>query len=262
MTYLVKIFLPVTGSDRNRENLSRVRDELTTKFGGVTMLLDSPAEGIWKGEGDERDRIAIAEDHDGRSRPVLLVCLPQGAGNPFSPGRTRRPGQRNRAPLSDAARGENSPQHSLGSVNRLTNSNWAERSRRLSICSSVGGRSTHDGDKSAMPWTYHGACSANTACMSMRGSNYTLDYTADPGVEVASPKADTRGRSALVGARPSTPVPSSSLYGMLPLVLLRIAIVRESLAGPSARSAASLSRPSCAAILTETICLPRPGIRP
>ena len=62
MTYLVEIFLPVTGSDRNRENLCRVRDELTTKFGGVTTHLDSPAEGLWKDEGDlERDRIVIAE---------------------------------------------------------------------------------------------------------------------------------------------------------------------------------------------------------
>jgi hypothetical protein len=62
MKYLVEILLPVTKSDRIRENLGIVQNELTAKFGGVTMHLDSPAAGLWKDDGEvERDRIIIAE---------------------------------------------------------------------------------------------------------------------------------------------------------------------------------------------------------
>jgi hypothetical protein len=71
MSYLVEILLPITDPGPNRENLSRVRDELTAKFGGVTVHLDSPAEGLWNEDGDvERDRIVIVEvmtDHLDRS---------------------------------------------------------------------------------------------------------------------------------------------------------------------------------------------------
>lgn len=62
MTYLIEILLPLTDSDQNRENLGVVRDELTEKFGGVTLHQNSPADGLWKDQGDiEHDRIVIAE---------------------------------------------------------------------------------------------------------------------------------------------------------------------------------------------------------
>lgn len=62
MPYLVEILLPVTHSRRNRTNLDLVRDELTEKFGGVTLHINSPAEGLWEDGGDiERDRIVVAE---------------------------------------------------------------------------------------------------------------------------------------------------------------------------------------------------------
>jgi hypothetical protein len=62
MHYLVEILLPVTHTRRNRTNLDLVRDELTAKFGGVTLHLNSPAEGLWDDDGDiERDRIVVAE---------------------------------------------------------------------------------------------------------------------------------------------------------------------------------------------------------
>ncbi|MBB3452712.1 hypothetical protein FHT86_000968 [Rhizobium sp. BK313] len=62
MPYPVEILLPVTHIRRNRTNLDLVRDELTTKFGGVTLHLQSPAEGLWDDDGDvEHDRIVVAE---------------------------------------------------------------------------------------------------------------------------------------------------------------------------------------------------------
>ncbi|KQS96832.1 hypothetical protein ASG42_28510 [Rhizobium sp. Leaf391] len=61
MAYLVEILLPATYPVPNTEKLSRVRDELTAKFGGVMLHLDSPAEGVWKDGDVERDRIVIVE---------------------------------------------------------------------------------------------------------------------------------------------------------------------------------------------------------
>jgi hypothetical protein len=62
MRYLVEILLPVTRTRRNRTNLDLVRDELTAKFGGATLHIDSPAEGLWDDDGDiESDRIVVAE---------------------------------------------------------------------------------------------------------------------------------------------------------------------------------------------------------
>ncbi|MDM9644826.1 hypothetical protein [Rhizobium sp. S163] len=61
MSYLVEILLPITGDD-GRGALERVRNELTEVFGGVTMHVDAPAEGIWKNEGDvDRDKIVVVE---------------------------------------------------------------------------------------------------------------------------------------------------------------------------------------------------------
>lgn len=62
MPYLVEILLPVTHTRRNRANLDLVRDELAERFGGVTLHVNSPAEGIWEDNGDvELDRIVVAE---------------------------------------------------------------------------------------------------------------------------------------------------------------------------------------------------------
>ncbi|WP_425517731.1 hypothetical protein [Rhizobium redzepovicii] len=62
MPYLVEILLPVAHGRRSRTNLDLVRDELTAEFGGVTLQINSPAEGLWEDGGDvERDRIVMAE---------------------------------------------------------------------------------------------------------------------------------------------------------------------------------------------------------
>ncbi|MGV2103960.1 hypothetical protein [Rhizobium sp. 21-4511-3d] len=61
MSYLVEILLPVTGDD-GRTVLERARNELTEEFGGVTMHLNAPAEGLWENDGDvDRDRIVVVE---------------------------------------------------------------------------------------------------------------------------------------------------------------------------------------------------------
>ena len=60
MTYLVEILLPETGA--SGDHIGSIRDELTEKFGGVTLHLNAPAEGLWQDDGDvERDRIVIVE---------------------------------------------------------------------------------------------------------------------------------------------------------------------------------------------------------
>jgi hypothetical protein len=62
MSYLVQILLPITRDKRARTNLEAVKAELTEKFGGVTMHLDAPAEGLWQDDGAiEEDRIVTAE---------------------------------------------------------------------------------------------------------------------------------------------------------------------------------------------------------
>jgi hypothetical protein len=61
MSYLVEILLPVTGDD-GRTVLERARNELTEAFGGVTMHLNAPAEGLWEKDGDvDRDSIVVVE---------------------------------------------------------------------------------------------------------------------------------------------------------------------------------------------------------
>ncbi|WP_028748856.1 hypothetical protein [Rhizobium mesoamericanum] len=62
MPYLVEILLPVTHTRESRANLDQLRGELTESFGGATLHVDSPAEGIWDDDGEvERDRIVVAE---------------------------------------------------------------------------------------------------------------------------------------------------------------------------------------------------------
>ena len=61
MPFLIEILLPVTQTLDHRQ-LDIVRSELTSRFGGVTLHLNSPAEGLWENNGDlERDRIVVIE---------------------------------------------------------------------------------------------------------------------------------------------------------------------------------------------------------
>jgi hypothetical protein len=61
MAYLVEILLP-TGPSSSRANLDIVRKELTERFGGVTLHVNAPAEGLWEDDGEvEEDRIIIVE---------------------------------------------------------------------------------------------------------------------------------------------------------------------------------------------------------
>jgi hypothetical protein len=61
MSYLVAILLPLSG-DNGRVDLKQVRDELTELFGGVTMHINAPAEGVWENEGGvDRDNIIVIE---------------------------------------------------------------------------------------------------------------------------------------------------------------------------------------------------------
>ncbi|MBB4274835.1 hypothetical protein [Rhizobium mongolense] len=60
MSYLVEVLLPIR--DDAGPILQGVRDKLTDTFGGVTMHVNAPAEGLWKSEGDvDRDRIVVVE---------------------------------------------------------------------------------------------------------------------------------------------------------------------------------------------------------
>ncbi len=61
MSYLVEILVPLTGDDGGMV-LKRVQDELTRAFGGVTMHVNAPAEGLWKDEGDvDHDKSVVVE---------------------------------------------------------------------------------------------------------------------------------------------------------------------------------------------------------
>ncbi|MBB3444050.1 MULTISPECIES: hypothetical protein [unclassified Rhizobium] len=62
MPYLIEILLPIIRSRRSRTNLQTVRDELTERFGGATLHVNAPAEGIWENDGYlERDHIVVVE---------------------------------------------------------------------------------------------------------------------------------------------------------------------------------------------------------
>lgn len=61
--HLLQILLPLTGGhDTVRMLLSQIRQELVSRFGGVTLYRNAPAEGLWEDHGDmEEDRIVLAE---------------------------------------------------------------------------------------------------------------------------------------------------------------------------------------------------------
>lgn len=49
--YLIQILLPLYDNDGTlfpQQEYTRVRDELTELFGGITTFVRSPAEGLWK----------------------------------------------------------------------------------------------------------------------------------------------------------------------------------------------------------------------
>jgi hypothetical protein len=64
--YLIQILLPLYDNGGNpfpQRDYSRVRDELTERFGGITAYLRSPAEGLWRETPSQtiRDEIVIYE---------------------------------------------------------------------------------------------------------------------------------------------------------------------------------------------------------
>jgi hypothetical protein len=66
MSHLVQILLPIRardGSPLPNEMFTRVRAELTEKFGGVTAYSRSPATGLWKRDDAaiERDQVIMVE---------------------------------------------------------------------------------------------------------------------------------------------------------------------------------------------------------
>ncbi|SEI18766.1 hypothetical protein SAMN05216228_104110 [Rhizobium tibeticum] len=62
MGYLIQILLPVVEEVDFRTILADVRGQLIEKFGGVTLHVNAPAEGLWDdGAGIERDRIVVVE---------------------------------------------------------------------------------------------------------------------------------------------------------------------------------------------------------
>ncbi|MUO79736.1 hypothetical protein GOZ80_08015 [Agrobacterium vitis] len=61
MAFLIEILIPVTQA-LSDHGLGQIRSELTTRFGGVTLHANAPAEGLWEDGGSvERDRIVIVE---------------------------------------------------------------------------------------------------------------------------------------------------------------------------------------------------------
>lgn len=59
--FLVEILVPANGGEGE---LTRLRDELTERFGGVTIFSRSPAVGLWKETSSstpERDEIIVFE---------------------------------------------------------------------------------------------------------------------------------------------------------------------------------------------------------
>lgn len=59
--FSIEIYLPVV-SGRSAE-YDRVKQQLTERYGGLTIYSRAPAEGIWKpdGQGESHDRIVIFE---------------------------------------------------------------------------------------------------------------------------------------------------------------------------------------------------------
>ena len=65
MPHVVQILLPVfdnAGRHFESEDYSWVRDELASRFGGLTAYSRAPAEGLWDGaQGVQRDDIVVFE---------------------------------------------------------------------------------------------------------------------------------------------------------------------------------------------------------
>ena len=64
--YLIQMLLPLydnQGKPFEQDELLRVRDELSERFGGITTYVRSPARGLWKetGESTVQDDIVIYE---------------------------------------------------------------------------------------------------------------------------------------------------------------------------------------------------------
>lgn len=64
--HLVQVLLPLLDNSRDpiaEAEFARVRDELTTRFGGLTAYTRAPAEGLWKQAPDStaRDEIVLLE---------------------------------------------------------------------------------------------------------------------------------------------------------------------------------------------------------
>lgn len=63
--HLIEILLPLRdneGTPFGPQALAQVRDELTSRFGGLTAFTRAPAEGIWRDEGEvTRDDIVVIE---------------------------------------------------------------------------------------------------------------------------------------------------------------------------------------------------------
>ena len=65
--HLIQLLLPLYDNEKNafpRAAFTRVREELTDTFGGVTDHLRAPAQGLWKESPDEpptRDDVVIFE---------------------------------------------------------------------------------------------------------------------------------------------------------------------------------------------------------
>lgn len=65
--FLIQLLLPLrddAGTSFTRADFDRVRQELTDRFGGVTSFLQSPAQGLWKGDADQepqRDEVLLFE---------------------------------------------------------------------------------------------------------------------------------------------------------------------------------------------------------
>lgn len=56
--YLMQIFIPTRDNEGNRfpeGQYTSLRDELTDRFGGVTIYARSPVEGIWKKSSESTD---------------------------------------------------------------------------------------------------------------------------------------------------------------------------------------------------------------
>ncbi|MBW9117650.1 hypothetical protein JNB88_28930 [Rhizobium cauense] len=61
MSYLVQILLPISEQRHMAQQLSAIKEELTERFGGVTMYINA-AEGLWDdGDDVQQDRIAVVE---------------------------------------------------------------------------------------------------------------------------------------------------------------------------------------------------------